>query len=97
MNLKLNDVKYYASLVGIICLLAIIINHLFKSNLMFISDRFDIFLLRDIYDVMQGFYPLFVALVQMFMPFYAVYYLRYLIKNKEFTKIKKWEHSIIPN
>lgn len=86
--LKKQDIKYYAFLVGIICLLAIIINNIFGSNLMFISDRFDIFILRDIYDLTQGFYPLVISLIQMFLPFYIVYFFNDLIKNREYN-IKK--------
>lgn len=82
VELKKEDIKYYAPLVGVICLLAYIINLIFHSNLMFISDRFDIFILRELYDWTQMFYPLVVSLIQMFLPFYVVYLIRSLLKKR---------------
>lgn len=82
VNLELKDVKHYAFLVGIICILAIIINNIFDSNLMFISDCFDIFPLKNIYDLTKGFYPLVMSLIQMFLPFYVMYFLINLKKKR---------------
>ena len=40
ITLHITDIKYYASLLGIVCVLAYIINNIFDSNLMFISKNF---------------------------------------------------------
>lgn len=40
IEIKASDIKYFASLVAIICIIAYIINCIFDSNLMFISKDF---------------------------------------------------------
>lgn len=73
IELKLSDIKYYASLVGIVCILAFIINNIFGSNLMFISQNFPGTPLETIYNFTGKFYTLVVSIVQMVLPFYFIY------------------------
>ncbi len=73
IKLELKDIIYYAFLVGLICLISLIINYIFGSNLMFISEKFSVTPMQEIYDLTGRFYPLFIGLVQMFGPFYTIY------------------------
>lgn len=72
-ELKLSDIKYYASLVGIVCICAFVINNIFGSNLMFISQNFPGTPLENIYNYTGKFYTLVVSVVQMTLPFYFIY------------------------
>lgn len=73
IEIEKNDIKYFASLVGIVCILAYIINQIFDSNLMFISKDFPGTPLHLIYQLTGQFYTIIVSLVQMTLPFYIVY------------------------
>ena len=77
IELKISDIKYYASLVGIVCILAYIINNIFNSNLMFISKNFPGTPIEFIYKFTGPFFTPVVSVCQMILPFYFVY----LIKN----------------
>lgn len=73
--IKLNkwDVVYFASLVGIVCVLALIVNMEFHSNLMFISENFPNTPIEILYNLTGRFFTPFMILGQMFFPFYFVY------------------------
>lgn len=73
INIKLSDIKYYATLVGIICILAGIVNSIFGSNLMFIATSFKGTPLDIVYKITGKFYTIFMCLVQMILPFYVIY------------------------
>jgi len=74
ITLELNDIMYYASLVGIVCLLAFILNNIFDSNLMFISKNFEEIAIIDfLYNATGLFYTLVTSLCQMTLPFYTIY------------------------
>ena len=72
IELKMNDIVYYASLVGIMCLGAFVFNNIFDSNLMFISKDFPNNPITILYKLTGKFFPLVVSLIQMVLPFYAV-------------------------
>lgn len=86
VELRLSDIKYYATLVGIVCILAFIINTTCGSNLMFISENFPGTPLEDIYDLTGDYYTFVVSIVQMTLPFYFIYG---VLKMKELFKIKE--------
>lgn len=73
IELELSDIKYYASLVGIICILAYIINKIFDSNLMFISKNFPGTPVEILYNITGPFFTLIISVAQMTLPFYIVY------------------------
>lgn len=73
IEIEKQDIKYFAILVGIICVLAYIINQIFDSNLMFISKDFPGTPLHIIYKITGPFYTIVVSLAQMILPFYIVY------------------------
>lgn len=73
IELEKKDIIYFASLVGIICLLALIVNAEFNSNLMFISKNFPNTPIEFIYDATGRWFTPLMILGQMFLPFYVVY------------------------
>ena len=85
IKLEKDDIKYYASLVGTICIIAYIVNKIFGSNLMFISENFPGTFIGMIYNLTGEFFTTTMILAQMFLPFYFVYGIIKLIKkgNKE--------------
>lgn len=73
IEIEKQDIKYFASLVGIICILSYIINQIFDSNLMFISKDFPGTPLHLIYQITGPFYTIIMSLTQMILPFYIMY------------------------
>ena len=72
IELHLSDIKYYATLVGIVCILAYIINKIFDSNLMFISKNFQGTPLEILYNITGPFFTIIMSVAQMTLPFYIV-------------------------
>lgn len=81
VKLEKRDIIYYSSLVGIICIIAYIVNIIFGSNLMFISNNFPGTFIEIIYNLTGKLFTPFMTLVQMYVPFYAVYWIIELIKK----------------
>lgn len=78
VELKREDIKYFASLVGSMSVIALIINNLFNGNLMFITENFPQIAPIDLlYKLTNGsfIYSLIMILVQIIVPFYLVYYI----------------------
>lgn len=73
IEIEKQDIKYFSTLVGIVCVLAYIINKIFDSNLMFISKDFPNSPLHLIYQISGPFYTIIMSLGQMVLPFYIVY------------------------
>ena len=82
ITIELRDIKYYASLVGIVCLLAYIMNNIFDSNLMFISKNFPGTFVEILYKVTGPFFTIVASVGQMTLPFYIIYGILN-IKNKK--------------
>lgn len=105
IELKKLDIKYFASLVGLMCLTALIVNKLFNGNLMFISNNFPGTPLEAIYKMTNGgvLYTLILIILQMTLPFYISYYTIKLfnkIENKKRlqlndTNIEKIENQSV--
>lgn len=76
IELKKDDIKYFASLIGIMCVTALIVNNFFNGNLMFISNDFPGTPLEILYKITDGgiIYSLIMIIVQMTLPFYISYY-----------------------
>lgn len=89
ITLQATDIKYYASLVSVVCLLAYIINNIFDSNLMFISKNFPGTPIEVIYMATGPFFTLVTSIAQMTLPFYTIYGM------KKFYRICKIEP--VPN
>lgn len=82
ITLQLNDIKYYASLVGIICLLAFVLNKIFDSNLMFISKNFPGTPIEYIYKFTGQFFTPVVSICQMTLPFLTIYGIKNVKKDQ---------------
>lgn len=74
------DIVYFASLVGVVCILALMVNMEFHSNLMFISENFPNTPIELFYNLTGRWFTPLMILIQMFIPFYFVYG---IIKRKE--------------
>ena len=81
ITLQASDIKYYASLVGIVCVLAYIMNSIFDSNLMFISKNFPGTPIEKIYRVTGPFFTIVISIAQMTLPFYTIYGLKSIYKK----------------
>jgi len=73
ITLQIADIKYYASLVGCVCVLAYIINSIFGSNLMFISGKLPVAPVEFLYDITGPFYTIVACIGQMTLPFFTMY------------------------
>ena len=80
ITLQLTDIKYYASLVGMVCILAYIINNIFDSNLKFISKHFPGQPIEAIYMATGPFFTIVTSIAQMTLPFYTIYGIKKLIE-----------------
>lgn len=83
IELNKKDIVYYASLLGIICIIAYIVNNIFNSNLMFISQDFPGMPLEILFKMLGKFYTIFTILAQSILPFYTIYGLRKLIMENK--------------
>lgn len=87
IELEKKDIVYYFSLVSIICVIAYIVNNIFDSNLMFISQNFPGMPLEVLYNLTGKYYTLVTILAQAILPFYTILVLRKLIERKlKYTK-----------
>ena len=76
-ELKKGDFKYFASLIGIMCVIALIVNSFTDGNLMFISNNFPNTPMEILYKLTNGgiLYSLIMIVIQITIPFYITYYL----------------------
>ncbi len=92
IELEKQDVMYFASLVGIICLLALVVNLEFNSNLMFISENFPHTPIEIIYKLTGRYFTPLMILGQMFLPFFVVYgIIKKIGKKEEIIEIEQQE------
>lgn len=77
VELKKQDIKYFAGLIGIMCVIALIVNSIFDSNLMFISNNFPGTPIEILYKITNGgiLYNFIMIIAQMTIPFYICYYI----------------------
>lgn len=73
IELKKKDIIYYAGLVGAICVISLIINNVFESNLMFISQNFPDMPLEIIYNATGVFFTPVMIAIQITLPFIIMY------------------------
>ena len=81
IKLKLKDFKYYFILIIIISLIAYIINLIFGSNLMFISQNYLGTIIEPIYNLTGKLFTPIAILAQAIIPFYVMYYVIRYVKN----------------
>lgn len=91
IELNKKDIIYYSTLIGIICIIAYIVNTIFGSNLMFISKNFPGTFIEIIYNLTGKLFTPIMILAQMFLPFYATYgiiKLKNILSNKKLKIIQ---------
>lgn len=73
ITLEFKDITYYASFIGISCLIALVLNSVFDSNLMFISKDFPGTPIEIIYKHTGKFFTLVAFIIQMTLPYIVAY------------------------
>ena len=73
INLEFKDIIYFAELVGGICVISLVINHIFDSNLMFISKDFPGTPLTILYHLTGKLFTPIMIISQMTLPFLVVF------------------------
>lgn len=81
VDVKFEDIKYYASLIFVVCMAAYGVNRVFGSNLMFISQDFPGNPISVVYNNTGIFFTPIMILLQMTLPFLMVYGVLYLIEK----------------
>ena len=81
VEVKMSDLKYYASLILVICILAYMVNTKYGSNLMFISQDFPGMPVSILYNGTGKWFTPIMVIAHMTIPFLCVYWL---------LKLKKW-------
>lgn len=88
IEIKKDDIIYFASLVGCMSAVALIVNNLFDGNLMFISNNFPGTPIEILYKLTNGsaWFEVIMITTQMTIPFYISYYaikkIQYLKENQ---------------
>lgn len=94
IELKKEDIKYFASLVLCMSIGALLVNNLFNGNLMFISNNFPGTPVEILYKLTNGsfLFTIIMIVLQMTLPFYLSYYIikqfQYVDDKKEFQYVE---------
>lgn len=91
VEIKFKDIKEYAILVGVLCLIALGVNNVFDGNLMFISKTFPGTVIDVIYKLTGNLFTPVMIIGQMTLPFIAIYAIIKLIQAKKPDIIAKKE------
>lgn len=83
IELEKKDIIYYASLVIVISLIALLINNLSGSNLMFISHNYPETGISYLYNLCGKYFTIVMILGQAIFPFYITYFLNKIMKAKK--------------
>ncbi|MBR3720483.1 MAG: YwaF family protein [Clostridia bacterium] len=73
VELKFEDIKYYASLIFVICMFAYVVNNVSGSNLMFISQDFPGMPITILYNGVGVLFTPIMIILQMTVPFLIIY------------------------
>lgn len=92
IELKKEDIKYFASLIVCMSIVALLVNHLFDGNLMFISHNFPGTPIEILYNITKGgiLFTIIMVVLQMTLPFYIPYYM--IKKIHKIEDKKKEQH-----
>ena len=82
-TIEKTDIKYYSAIILIISAIAYIVNLIFDSNLMFISQNYPGTFIEIIYNITGPVFPIFMVAAQATLPFYIVYGVYKLVLKKE--------------
>ena len=89
IELKISDIKYYATLITIISGISYVVNKILGTNFMFISDNFPNTPVEIVYNLTGKFFTLVMILIQVVGPFYLIYFIKYLIIKVKIQLYKK--------
>lgn len=92
VNLKISDIKYYATLISGISFVSYIVNKKLETNFMFISDNFPNTPVELVYNLTGKFFTIVMIAIQVVGPFYLVYFIKWIIK--QFCKNSKKELEV---
>lgn len=84
-DLKMKDIKYYAVLLLMMCIVSVIVNKILGTNFMFISNDFPNTPIGVIYKYTGKLFTPFMILIQTVGPFYVIYALRKLIHMDKYV------------
>ena len=93
IDLRLSDIKYYASLITGISFISYIVNEKLGTNFMFISKNFPNTPVEIIYNLTGKFFSFVMILIQVIGPFYVIYFVKYLIKKIKSKKVLRFTIS----
>lgn len=88
-TIEKSDIKYYSAIIIGISIIAYVVNLIFDSNLMFISQNYPGTFIEIIYNATGKIFPLFMIIAQATMPFYTVYGIYSLFKPKNKKEISE--------
>lgn len=82
-TIEKGDIKYYSVIILGISAIAYVVNIIFNSNLMFISQNYPGTFIEIIYNVTGKLFPIVMVTAQATLPFYIVYGIYSIIKKKK--------------
>lgn len=83
VTIEKKDIIYYSAIIIAISAIAYIVNIVCDSNLMFISQNYPGTFIEIIYNVTGKLFPIVMVLAQATLPFYIVYGIYSIFKNKK--------------
>lgn len=86
-TIKKSDIIYYSAIIVGISIIAYIVNLIFDSNLMFISQNYPGTFIEIIYNLTGKLFPIVMIVSQATLPFYIVYGIYNKIKDKKITEL----------
>lgn len=92
IEIEHKDILYFGGLILVVCVISYIINSIYGSNLMFISQDFPANPITIIYKLTGKFYPIVMTIGQMILPFYLA-----LPMIKKFKKSEEVELLLADN
>jgi len=91
ITIEAKDIKYYAYLLFVMCLIAYIVNLKSGSNLMFISRNFPGTPIELIYRLTGKCFTFVASLIQITLPFYTVLGIKKILKKIVRYEVISWE------
>ena len=88
IKLEWKDIGYFASLVGILCIVALVINNICDSNLMFISKDFPGTPVTILYHLAGKWFTPIMIIIQMTLPFIIVFLTLKVIDKCKYKTVK---------
>ena len=88
IDLSHRDIKYYATVIAIMSAISYMVNKVLGTNFMFISSNFPNTPIEIVYNHTGVLFTPIMILIQAVGPFYVIYYVRKLFKNRIDSKMQ---------